>query len=187
LIVGAYATGKTTLVTAAQVALRLDGIDVEVRGDVARQTALPLNLTQTIATSTFLIAEGIRQELELLARCPEVILCDRGAPDVLSHTRVLDLDARGWSVYGELLSATKAWIRTYDAVLWAKVDEAFPIEDDGIRVLDRSYRLKLEAALTDVFDDLDVAPTPVASDVEERIATVQALVAAALAGSRRPS
>src|SRR5438046_1871174 len=84
-VTGAYSTGKTTLVDVLAGALARDGISREVLPDISRRCPMPLNTSQTDDTTLWLIGSQVSGEVAAAATGAEVILCDRGIPDILSH------------------------------------------------------------------------------------------------------
>jgi nicotinamide riboside kinase len=139
LITGAFSTGKSELVSNLAVELDKDGISVTLLSDVARGCPLPLNDEQTDETSVWLAMTQVAREMLAAAENKEIILCDRGIPDILAHQE----HAYGLAPIlrlGTLRPFLVEWCSTYDIILATKVDETLPVVADGIRVESNEYR-----------------------------------------------
>ncbi|MFC5396837.1 ATP-binding protein [Bosea vestrisii] len=143
IITGAYSTGKTSLANRLQADLLLKGRSVAFVSDTARTCPLPLNKNQTDETSLWLIATQVSREIVEQAGNAELLICDRGVPDILAHNE--DMRSTSISSRVTLLKPFLAdWLKTYDVILLSRVDSAIPIEPDGLRVIDPAYRENLD-------------------------------------------
>lgn len=149
IVTGAYSTGKSTLVDALAMALLASGRTVAKVPDVARGSPVPLNAAQNADASLWLIATQVAREVEAAQGPEEVMLCDRGVPDVLAHD--LDLAASGGWV-APLRPFLDRWLSSYDLLLFARIDERIPIAADGLRVEDPAYRTRLDRCAAAVLD-----------------------------------
>ena len=177
LISGAFATGKTTLALGLARMLKGEGIRAVVVADVARHCPFPLNKEQNPGVSMWLIAEQIHEEMAACLGDAELVICDRGVPDILSHTVVLDLRTQADLLYAGL--ATKiasVWVPTYDAVLWATIDPSKGIQPDGLRLIDREYQGGLEGAISSLFERLAVKAVALPNADEDRFRVARAIV-----------
>ena len=141
-VTGAFSTGKTTLIEALDLALRTRQFRVTLVPDVARSCPFPLNQQQTDAASIWLTTTQISRELSASAASPEIILCDRGIPDILAHQEDLLSSGRGAGLE-PMRPFLEKWCGTYDIVLATAVDENLPPLVDGLRVTDSGYRAHL--------------------------------------------
>ncbi|HEV2567912.1 ATP-binding protein [Sphingomonas sp.] len=149
LVTGAYSTGKTGLVNSIGPALQAHGLQVDILPDTARTCPFPLNKEQTGAASLWLIGTQISREIERSAAVPDILICDRGVPDVLAHDLEAYRSGRGSGL--ELLKPFLAeWTRTYDLLLLSRVDRGIPVEPDGLRVEDPEYRDLLDGLAAEV-------------------------------------
>ena len=143
IVTGAYSTGKTTLVGDLAAAVVQDGWTCEVLADLSRRCPLPLNTDQTDDTTLWLIGSQVAAEIEASARGVDVVLCDRGVPDILAHH--LEVLSRRAEQRVELLRPfLDRWMATYDLMLFSRVDETIPIEADGLRSTEATYRTLLD-------------------------------------------
>jgi len=143
IVTGAFSTGKTTLVGALAAALVGSGFTVARLADVARSCPVPLNSDQTDDASLWLLTTQVAREIAAALGPEQVLLCDRGVPDVLAHhLEVRDRD--GASTVALLDRFLDSWLETYDVILFSRVDESIPIVSDGLRVGDPTYRRMLD-------------------------------------------
>jgi nicotinamide riboside kinase len=143
IVTGAFSTGKSKLVAALQDNLATAGVTVRLLIDLARQCPLPLNEMQNDATSLWLLTTQISREIEASQRNEDVLLCDRGVPDIFAH--LLDHSGNHDAEWLKAIAPfVKKWISTYDLVLFSRVDEMIAIAPDGLRSVDAAYRTRLD-------------------------------------------
>lgn len=118
---------------------------VAVVPDVARRCPFTLNRTQGEEGTLWLLTKQVSNELEISRNRPDVLLCDRGIPDILAHLE----EARTRRVAGvgpDLLKPFLVeWCRTYKLVFVSKIDSHIPTVRDPVRVLDDGFRAEMEA------------------------------------------
>lgn len=140
---GAYSTGKTSLAAKLAEALSADGFAVALLPDVGRTCPLPLNNNQTDDASLWLLATQVSREIASQSSDVDLLICDRGIPDVLAHHE--EVRARSSAGRVELLQPfLREWLKTYDLILFSRVDQAIPIEADDLRNEDPDYRTLLD-------------------------------------------
>lgn len=171
LVTGPFSTGKTTLVDALEPALRFRGLSVIRLEDAARSCPFPLNKAQTDEASTWLATTQVSRELSATAMAPNIILCDRGVPDILAHQEELRESGKG-ALFESMRPFLEQWSKTYDTVLATLVDSNISPIADGLRLADAEYRAKLLEHSKAVLARF-VEPVWLSNDPEERI--VQAL------------
>jgi predicted ATPase len=171
LISGAFGTGKSTLVRLACAALRGTGIEVSALGETPRKCPYALNYDQTTLASAWLIGEQIRAEVEALISSAGVLICDRGIPDIVSHTTSLTTE-EPQAPLDVITALGSGWAKTYDLVFWAKLDPTLPIEADELRLPDKNYQAFLEAHIGRAFEALQLNPVVLPRANEERVDTV---------------
>lgn len=144
LVTGAYSTGKSTLVESLASNFR-ERCSVAVVPDIARQCPFKLNRAQDEKGTLWLLTRQISNELEFSINCPDVLLCDRGIPDILAHLE--EARTRGAAgVYPGLLKPFLIeWCRTYKLVFVSKIDSRLPTVRDAIRIPDQEFRAQMEA------------------------------------------
>lgn len=151
IVTGAYSTGKSGMVGALASTLRKDGLSVIQVQDVARSCPLPLNEAQVEATTLWLLTTQVSREIEASSQVAQIMLCDRGVPDILAHDRERDQSVN-MPLADEIRPFAEKWIDTYDVVLLSRVDQSIPIEPDGLRSCDDAYRTRLDARAAEVLD-----------------------------------
>ena len=167
IVTGAYSTGKTTLARDLRSALADRGVSCRLVPDVSRQCPLPLNTEQADDTSLWLIGSQIAGEIEAVAEAPDIVLCDRGIPDILAHQQDVASRRPAGSV-ALLRPFLDHWLSTYVLFLFSRVDETVPIERDGLRDPDPNYRTLLDGFAAGVLKGLsDVVTLPF--DESERL------------------
>lgn len=174
IVTGAYSTGKTTLVEAIARELVREGWRTLVLPDVSRDCPMPLNRSQTEASSLWLATTQISRELAATARSPDVVVCDRGMPDILAH--MLDGGAMSGSSIEAFTAALHHWCGTYDVLLGSTIDPAILPQPDGVRDLDPAYRERLAHAARQILSPIagvEWLPT----DRETRIARSLCIIA----------
>jgi predicted ATPase len=151
LLTGAYSTGKTTLAAALVQAVAELGIKASIRPDPARDCPLPLNTDQSFDASHWMVGSVLAGDALFSRGGSAVLICDRGLPDILSHTYGIAADVQDQaSAFGvnPLTRLCADWLRTYDFVFRTKIDLEMPIVEDGLRVADRNYQLQMDSMLT---------------------------------------
>ena len=155
LFTGAFSTGKTSAVNHISDSLASLGNATSIVTDLARTCPFPLNHNQSSSTTCWLIHKQIANELESTLEDVEIVLCDRGLPDILSHW----LHKSG-SLYGgdqaitELLPVAKRWSSLYDRIYLSRIDERLTPQADGLRVSDAQYRDELQSCLLQTLNSL---------------------------------
>lgn len=142
LVTGPFSTGKSTVVAGLADGLTAGRIGVAVLPDAARNCPLPLNERQTEEASLWLIATQIANEIEACSRELEVVLCDRGIPDIVAHHE----EAGGLKPsvhFAAIVPFLIEWCGTYDLILASTIDDSLPVVGDGLRVVSEEYRRKL--------------------------------------------
>jgi len=142
IVTGAFSTGKTTLVNALVPALSGRGLSVVLLDDVSRSCPFPLNEGQTDEASAWLATTQVSREIDAAAAAPDVIMCDRGVPDILAHQEDLRASGRG-GLLETMRPFLERWCGTYAVVLASRVDPAIPPEEDELRLADPAYRERL--------------------------------------------
>jgi predicted ATPase len=184
LITGAYSTGKSTLIADVSKSLEASGISVLILSDSSREISFPLNRDQGHDTTLWLLSWQISKERlsKKLGASYEVIFCDRGVPDILAHN--LEARRRGQELQSDVaLQAALNWCSSYDLSFLSTIDEAIPVQEDGVRVTDPSYRhLMGEFAVQTAAYLTKCQTLPLA--LEDRVTFVRSRVLAALGYSQ---
>lgn len=170
LISGAFASGKTTLCKCLRGCLDSMGLKVNLTSETPRSCPFALNKQQTVFASAWLMGEQIRAEVEASVGNVAVVICDRGIPDIFSHTRVLSLESHQEKVIFQVLKEiATAWSKTYDLILWAGSDPEREIVADEIRVTSKEYQNEMEISIQKTFSELKIKPIKLPSETEDRV------------------
>ncbi len=186
LVSGAFATGKTTLCNRVADRLVSEGRSVTILSETPRRCPFALNKDQTPLASAWLLGEQIRSEVEVVVSEPELVICDRGIPDIVSHTTILEVAGRrDQDLKTSLLDLARSWCRTYDIVFWALLDPHEQIESDGVRVADKRYQEFLEASIEEAFRLLSLSPLILPGANAERVEAMRKSIEELIAGPER--
>lgn len=176
LISGSFSTGKSGFASALARELTDKGVTSMLIPEVARTCPYPLNKAQTIETSMWLTSQQIKVEIEAEHTKPEIVICDRGLPDILSHALTVYNKARDARLFDVMISIMKSWSSTYDLVLWSKIDPEIPILGDSLRLTDDAYRRRLQRMAQIAFALLDLQIVELPNSVMERLNAMRGLV-----------
>ncbi len=95
------------------------------------------------AAESLTLMTQVSREIAAALGPEQVMLCDRGVPDVLAHH--FEVQARKGGNRVRLLDRfLNSWLGTYDLILFSRVDESVPIVRDGLRAEDAAYRRTLD-------------------------------------------
>jgi GTPase SAR1 family protein len=170
LVTGAYGTGKSTLVRHLVRELSQSGTSVARVDEVPRRCPYALNRDQTPLASAWLIGEQIRCEVEAATADVDVVICDRGMPDFISHTTPLRPQGeQDVFLIASVIDVARAWSRTYQLAFWASIDPGRPIEADGMRVVDRDYQQMLEREIVRTYGALGVRVRELPRELNDRV------------------
>jgi hypothetical protein len=169
LVTGAFATGKTTLSKLIKAELSGLGERVALLSEIPRRCRFALNREQTTLASAWLIGEQIRSEVEESIGDINYLICDRGIPDILSHTTAI-IGEEPQAPFSTILAISKAWSTTYNYIYWTKSNPILPIEADGFRIVSKDYQFTLEKHLENAFALLGLVPTILPMETQDRVA-----------------
>lgn len=171
LITGVFSCGKTTLVERLcqdERIVRSIGAAV-ARNDPARLCVLPLNKAQTIHTSIWLAGTVLTLESELEARGADLIICDRGLPDIVSHTYGHTTDVKRQS---GLIQMASWWSKTYAHIFRAHANPEIPVELDSLRMPSQRYRSQMDDLLTRALKETGTDVLDLPHSLEQRVDTI---------------
>lgn len=161
-IAGTHSTGKSTLMAGLKSELEALGYNVGYvhdRAETARDLGFPILEHHTFESTSWLIAEAIRLEMEATLH-HDVVLVDRPVPDALGyllaalrHTGRLLAPGR----FERLHSICREWTAEYDLILVTKLDPTIPLGEG------RDQNASFRAAAAEAIDELlaELAPRPV--------------------------
>ncbi|WP_335982317.1 hypothetical protein [Streptomyces sp. CA2R106] len=127
-ITGAHFTGKTQLLRRIERELRAAGLSVARTGHLGTRAAglgLPKMSRHTTASTEWIMAQGIADEIAAAAQGAEVVLADRAVIDALAY---------------------------YYAALDLRAEPAAPAEDERLRLLAGTQHAKYQLLLATVLD-----------------------------------
>jgi hypothetical protein len=175
LITGAFSTGNTTLIERLELSVK-PRHSVAVVPDVARQCPFPLNREQGVDGTLWLIAKQLFNELEISRSRPDILLCDRGVPDILAHLEEVRQRAAA-GVLAELMKPFLVeWCKSYDLVFASKIDRSLTVESDSYRLADNNFRAEMERLSDTVLAEILPNAIPLVSTPEGRVKQVVNLV-----------
>lgn len=141
LVTGAYSTGKSTIVSLVAQHLKATGLKVMILDDVARSSPYLLNKDQDADGTIWLATTQISRELHSMKTANDIVICDRGVPDILAHNS--NADSCNGGILNTILPFLMEWTMTYDIIFLSDVNKAIPIAPDGLRILDEEYRNRM--------------------------------------------
>lgn len=144
LITGAFSTGKTTLTKKLQRKLLERGLRVDLTPEVARLCPFPLNRAQGREATIWLLTRQISLELEGAIQEPDILLCDRGIPDIIAHYMEVVQRLGPVSEIERLLPFFSDWSKNYEVILISEIDHRIPPKADRIREENPEFRSQME-------------------------------------------
>ncbi|WP_432586814.1 AAA family ATPase [Streptomyces sp. HD1123-B1] len=176
-VLGAPSTGKTTLLKRIEMELRGNGLTVARTGSLGRRAAaigLPKMQHHTAASTEWIIAHGIAEEIAAGAHAAEVVLADRAVPDALAYLHAA-LDYRGEALHHlekerlRLLVSTQ--LPKYNLLLATLLDPA-PV-DETRHTCDHGYRLLVDRQVHRLLAEDEIPHQRVTSDPESQTQAIE--------------
>jgi nicotinamide riboside kinase len=171
-IIGSFSTGKTTLVTELANILKKSGRTVGVVDEVARRCPLPIDKTQSLQASLWILNTTINDEI-LSEHNNELTITDRSAFDVWAYVKYNFSNKNKDSRLMSLIESTiRFWLPTYDFLFYAHIDPELEIEADGVRIADRVYQKEIDRLLRESLDYFMCKVIDLPRMLSERVQTV---------------
>ncbi|WP_405434860.1 AAA family ATPase [Streptomyces anulatus] len=133
-VLGTHSTGKTLLLRRIEMELRANGATPVRTGGIgkrAAQTGLPKMERHTPASTEWIIAQGIADEIAAAAQGADVVLADRAAPDAVAYLNAA-LEYRGEQLHrherDRLLTLASTQVPKYDLLLATVLDPSVPVQ-----------------------------------------------------------
>lgn len=167
LVTGTYSSGKTSFCQRLLRACELENWNTYCPVETARVVNLPINMKQDGEASSFLLGMQFSRECELVDLF-EVLICDRGLPDIWSHNLLSEVNGRGIA-NPSLKTVCDEWAKTYDIIIQSVVNDEIEIPADGLRVVDTTYRKKLELFHRKAMFTLSITPAFTFDHTEDSI------------------
>lgn len=156
-ISGTHSTGKSTFVDRLAGKLTALGRDYSVIREIVRECRLPILKEQTTASTLWMVATGIVEEVEA-EQSGSVVLVDRPILDPLAYLLATEVAIREDSADYEALEGMIAgWVRTYDLIIHSRLDRSIPFNKAG-RDPDPHYRETIANNLLHLYIKFDIAP-----------------------------
>lgn len=133
-VLGAHSTGKTMLLRRIEMELRANGANPVRTGRIGKRAALnglPKMEKHTAASTEWIIAQSIADEIAAAAQGADVILADRAPHDALAYLNAA-LEYRGEQLHRlereRLLLLAATQLPKYDLLLATVLDPTMPVE-----------------------------------------------------------
>jgi predicted ATPase len=161
-IAGTHSTGKSTFVSELQERLKLRGVRTDKVGDLAsdaQSKGFPILRDHTFESTLWIMATGIKRELEALLGRPDVLFVDRPLPDALGYLFAA-LDHRAEMLRIEerryLLDLARNHAQRYDILLLTSPDPKMGIDKSKERDQDEAFRMDVARQMPKVFTELGI-------------------------------
>jgi hypothetical protein len=160
-VTGAHSTGKSTFLARLAHALRNDGLEVATVADLgeqAQQIGLPILHSHTWASTLWIMARGIANEIATWPHC-DVLLVDRPVPDALGYYRAA-LAYRGErpdpGIYADLVALASGYAVHYDLIFRTELDTDLPLGTNKVRDRNQRFRVLADHYIRGVLTDLAI-------------------------------
>lgn len=149
---GTHCTYKTTRAYRFGALLKREGLNVIVLPEVARQSPFPINQSQSIEGTLWIIAKQVQYELEAVRHGYDMIICDRCVIDPLIYFENLagDMDDVTRLQFEAAKAYVHGYLSTYDQIHWLRGSGAELIED-GVRDIDPAWRDAIDDGFKNYF------------------------------------
>lgn len=133
--IGTHGVGKTTTCYDTVASLKKMGYDACISNETARMCPFPINRKSTLASSLWIFAQQLKQELEINT---DILICDRTGLDAMVYSNINKIEK-----FKYLSPFIKEHMKTYDLLFYLKPLKNYVIED-GIRDTNKEYRLRVD-------------------------------------------
>ncbi|WP_191094148.1 AAA family ATPase [Nocardia colli] len=173
-LTGTHSTGKTTWIKRLANELRRNRIEVAKVADLglqAQQNGLPILSDHTWASTLWIIARGISNEIEAWPKA-DVVLIDRGVPDALAYYEAA-LEYRGQPADPHRVEQLEDLVTghsfNYDLTLRTVLDPCLPLGICKPRDTDIEFRALADRHVEKVLNRLDIEHDTLPADGHERV------------------
>lgn len=146
---GTHGTSKTSKAYEYATQCKVVGKNVCVLDEVARECPLPINKGASEMSQYWIIASQIKRELDLSLRYP-LVVTDRTIMDTAAYARVLGGFNRGE------LHFIGNYVKGYHKIYLLDPDIFDFQVDDGVRDLDRKFRMDVHIELVGLYQDYGI-------------------------------
>ncbi|NEA48432.1 AAA family ATPase [Streptomyces sp. SID10815] len=176
-VLGTHSTGKTTLLKRIEMELLGHGVSVARTGRLARRAAgigLPKTHQHTAASTEWIIAQGIADEIAAAAQGAQVVLADRAPLDALAYLHAA-VEYRADHLHrrekGRLRLLVSTQLPKYHLLLATVLDPDVPV-DEG-HDYDSRYRKLVDRHVHELLADDAVPHTRVTSDAASQANAIE--------------
>ncbi|MFD4133576.1 AAA family ATPase [Streptomyces goshikiensis] len=179
-VLGTHSTGKTTLLKRVEMELRGHGVPVARTGRLgkrAREIGLPKMQHHTPASTEWIIAQGIADEIAVLAQGMEVVLADRAPLDAIAYLHAA-VEFRGDHLARldkeRLMLLASTQLPKYDLLLAFVLDEDMPVDES--HDYDARYRRLVDQHVHGLLADDRIPHLRVTSDPDSKARAIDRAV-----------
>ncbi|MFH8642045.1 AAA family ATPase [Streptomyces goshikiensis] len=179
-VLGTHSTGKTTLLKRVEMELRGHGVPVARTGRLgkrAREIGLPKMQHHTPASTEWIIAQGIADEIAVLAQGMEVVLADRAPLDAIAYLHAA-VEYRGDHLARldkeRLMLLASTQLPKYDLLLAFVLDEDMPVDES--HDYDARYRRLVDQHVHGLLADDQIPHLRVTSDPDSQARAIDRAV-----------
>ncbi|MFF4456794.1 AAA family ATPase [Streptomyces goshikiensis] len=179
-VLGTHSTGKTTLLKRVEMELRGHGVPVARTGRLgkrAREIGLPKMQHHTPASTEWIIAQGIADEIAVLAQGMEVVLADRAPLDAIAYLHAA-VEFRGDHLARldkeRLMLLASTQLPKYDLLLAFVLDEDIPVDES--HDYDARYRRLVDQHVHGLLADDQIPHLRVTSDPDSQARAIDRAV-----------
>ncbi|MEL7058504.1 MAG: ATP-binding protein [Acidobacteriota bacterium] len=136
--IGTHGVGKTTLCYGLAAQLKAADVALDVVGEIARRSPLPINRRTTAAAQQWILHTQIAEELVASSRA-ELVICDRSVLDNFVYLRLSS------GPHAELDRLVSWWTSTYDLLVHVPIVGG--LRADGLRSTDPTFQRAVDEEL----------------------------------------
>lgn len=154
-ISGTHGTGKTlsALVKAQAVKSTFPNKRVGIITEQASECPLPINKDATADSQLWIFTSQIRRELEMMQHY-DLIVCDRTPIDIVAYTWTVGHHAMALG----MMNIARLHMHHYQHILFRTADKNPFHFKDGLRDLDKKFRLDIEMEMRSLYRKLNLPP-----------------------------
>jgi nicotinamide riboside kinase len=135
-LIGAHATGKTTLAYDIATSLKKMNFNVDVLGEVSRDCPFPINENTTIKAQSWILFTQYLREIEKEDKC-DYLICDRSVLDNYAYY------VRKFGRSEEMEPFILNHMKSYGYLFKIPIKEEY-LTKDGIRSIDKKFQKEID-------------------------------------------
>ena len=150
---GTHGTGKSTCAYSLAANYKLSGKSVVVLDELARECPLKINKEADDLTQYWILSSQIKKEIKLMGRY-DYVICDRAIVDTIAYGITLGV------LHSGLVYSYLPYILKYYKDIYLLDPYIFNYQkDDGIRDMDKEFRLQVHHNLMVLYDTYSIPHT----------------------------